>query len=306
LLVSTNFGSSLQSGKTIKIAAMRKLFVKKIIFPGLFGLIMAIFIIGLALLNWLFEEDGYELVQSISAHTESQSVLAVFAHPDDEQLVTGLLLKAAQSANTHTAVITATQGEAGTPLPQISRKKDLGIVRKAETLKNTWALGVDKHRVLNFPDGGLIDIPLDELVETIKAAMIEYRADLIVTFWPTSGFSNHEDHKRIGLAAEIAAVELRSSTNQGYQGPDHIAYTLAPTRMMNRFAGDVGKTVVANQPRANYAQDGEAWTKIRGWKIHASQRDYVMHAYGLPPWLIHRLYDKEFYYLIKAEDIPGR
>lgn len=81
---------------------------------------------------------------------------------------------------------------------------------------------------------------------------------------------------------------------------------LAPTRMMSRFAGENGRTVVANQPPANVAMPGEAWAKLRGWKIHASQRYFVRAAYGFPAWLVHRLYDKEFYYLIEAEDIPSR
>jgi hypothetical protein len=76
--------------------------------------------------------------------------------------------------------------------------------------------------------------------------------------------------------------------------------------MMRRFAGETGRRVVERQPLANIAQDGEAWAKIRGWEIHASQADYVRHAYGLPAWLVHRLYDKEHYYLIETSRIPER
>ena len=43
---------------------------------------------------------------------------------------------------------------------------------------------------------------------------------------------------------------------------------------------------------------GEGWAKIRGWDIHQSQGDFVQEVYGFPPWLVHRLYDKEHYHLV--------
>ncbi len=276
------------------------------IISGLVGaLLIALFGVLMAL-NWMFEEPGVRKVGSVAQHVEAQSVLAVFAHPDDEQLVTGLLIRAAKDKAIHTAALTATKGEAGTPMPQISRLEDLGQVRKAEALKNTWALGVDYHDVLDFPDSGLKDIPLKTLTDAVRQRMLRHRPDLVVTFWPESGFSDHADHKKMGLAAETVIQELRADPVDGYAGPSHIAYALAPTRMMGRFAGETGKRVVANQPPANVAMPGEAWAKLRGWKIHASQRNYVQHAYGLPAWFVHRLYDKEFYYLIEAKDIPER
>lgn len=285
---------------------MKTFIFKHRVLSGAAGALSLVLLAALLALNWMFEEPGVRKVASIAHHVEAKSVLAVFAHPDDEQLVTGFLIRAAQDEAIRTAALTATKGEAGTPMPQISRLEDLGQVRKAEALKNTWALGVDYHDVLDFPDSGLAITPLEELTAAVRTRMLRHKPDLVVTFWPESGFSDHADHKKMGLAAEIVTRELRADPAQGYAGPAHIAYALAPTRMMGRFAGETGKRVVANQPPANIAMPGEAWAKLRGWKIHASQRNYVQHAYGLPDWFVHRLYDKEFYYLIKAKDIPGR
>lgn len=273
---------------------------------GIAGAILIALLGALTALNWMFEETGVRKVGSLAHHVEAKSVLAVFAHPDDEQLVTGLLIRAAKDEAIRTAALTATKGEAGTPMPQISRAEDLGQVRKAEALKNTWALGVDYHDVLDFPDSGLKDIPLEDLAAAVRTRMLRHKPDLVVTFWPESGFSDHADHKKMGLAAETVIREMRANPVDGYAGPSHIAYALAPTRMMGRFAGETGKRVVANQPPANVAMPGEAWAKLRGWKIHASQRNYVQHAYGFPAWFVHRLYDKEFYYLIEAREIPVR
>ena len=35
--------------------------------------------------------------------------------------------------------------------------------------------------------------------------------------------------------------------------------------------------------------------KIRAWQTHRSQRDYVWRHSHLPPWLLYRLYDDEYY-----------
>jgi len=285
---------------------MKTFILRHKISTGLVAALLLLVIAVLAYLNWMFEENGVTEVDSVPHHVGAKSIFAAFAHPDDEQLVTGVLYRASADPAILTAAVTATKGEAGTPLPQVSRLSDLGTVRKAEALKNTWALGVDHHEVLDFPDGGLEGTPLTSLTSALRERMLQYKPNLVITFWPKSGFSGHADHKRIGLATETVIRDLLANPVGGYAGPSHIAYMLAPTRMMSRFAGDVGRNVVANQPRANIAQNGEAWAKIRGWEIHASQADYVQHAYGLPAWLIHRLFDKEFYYLIEAKDIPAR
>lgn len=270
------------------------------------GSLSVLLLIALAGFNWLFEETGVPKVKSIAHNVGAASVLGVFAHPDDEQLVTGVLIRAANDASIRTTALTATRGEKGTQRPQVARNEDLGYVRMAEALKNTWALGVDTHDVLDFPDGGLKDIPIDTLVNVVRERMVRHRADLIVTFWPESGFTGHADHMRMGLVAEKAILSLQSNPVDGYAGPGHIAYTLAPTRMMGRLGGDRGKMVVANQPIANVYQPGESWAKLRGWKIHASQRYFVKAAYGFPDWFIHRLYDKEFYYLVDTGNLPER
>jgi len=276
------------------------------IISGFIGAAVLLFLVTLGFLNWMFEESNVREVKSIAHQVEASSVMGVFARPDDETNVTGLLVRAAKDEAIETSALTATRGEAGTQVPQVARQKDLAWVRKAEALKNTWALGVDHHEVLNFPDGGLEDVPIDILASAVRDRMVKHKAELIVTFWPESGLSGHPDHRRMGLAAEEAIKQLKVNPVEGYAGPQHIAYVLAPTRMMGRFVGELGRFIVANQPPANYAQSGETKAKLRGWKIHASQRDYVKATYGMPDWFLYRLYDKEFYYLLDTGSIPER
>jgi LmbE family N-acetylglucosaminyl deacetylase len=224
-------------------------------------------------------------------------VLAIFAHPDDEQLVTGLLIRAREDDGATTRIVTFTRGEAGTPMPQISRREDLGTVRHAELLKNGYALGVSEQVVWEYPDGGLNDAYFEDYVAAVTAQIERMRPDLIVTFWPESGYTDHSDHKMVGRVATEAVDRLRTSNPA--IAPRAIAYVLAPRRMMERFGGATGVRIAANQPEPTHAMPGEGWAKIRGWRIHASQANFVRQVYGFPAWFLHRVHDKEHYLLVQ-------
>ncbi len=265
----------------------------------LISIITTVVLAASAALFWLdsqFEEPDARWVHSLAGEMGAASVLAIFAHPDDEQLVTGLLIRANENGGAITRIITSTKGEAGTPLPQISRIEDMGIIRYAEVLKNGYALGVAEQLVWDYPDGGLTDENFDEYVGRLQGQMVTWRPDLIVTFWPDSGFSNHSDHKTAGRAATEAVRRLRETAPDN--APKAIAYILAPRRMMRRFGGETGRVVADNQPAPTHEMPGEGWAKIRGWDIHASQRGYVQKNYGMPPAVVHRLYNKEHYYVL--------
>jgi LmbE family N-acetylglucosaminyl deacetylase len=245
-------------------------------------------------LRRLFTEPGAAPVPSLTAALGARRVVGVFAHPDDEQLVTGLLLRAHREG-AFTALVTATRGEAGTQSPVVARQRDLGAVREAELLKNGFALGVDEQEVWSYPDGGVPQVPLDELVARVEDALRRHRPDLVVTFWPASGATGHPDHMRIGLAAEQAIARLRASG----AGPRWLAYTLTPRRAFARFGGELGRRVAAETPEATHRMPGEIRAKLRGWRIHASQRDFVRAEFGVPASVLHRLWSEELYRVVE-------
>ena len=74
-------------------------------------------------------------------------------------------------------------------------------------------------------------------------------------------------------------------------------YTISPTKALSIFGGDVGKFVVDNQPKPEYAMSSEPQKKHQGWSIHASQANFMQESYYLPNWLIYSLWDQEFYHV---------
>jgi LmbE family N-acetylglucosaminyl deacetylase len=249
---------------------------------------------GILWLRSLFSEPGAVAVPSLTGALGAGRVLGVFAHPDDEQLVTGLLVRADREG-TFSALVTATRGEAGEQSPVVARQRDLGAVREAELLKNGFALGVDEQEVWRYPDGKLPDVPLDELVARVEEAVQRYRPDLVVSFWPASGATGHPDHMRIGLAAETAARRRAAAGD----GPRWLAYALTPRRALARFAGEQGLCIASATPDATHRVPGEAQTKLRGWRIHASQRDFVRKTWGLPARVLYWLWDEELYRVVE-------
>jgi LmbE family N-acetylglucosaminyl deacetylase len=241
----------------------------------------------------LFSVRSAQRVDSLAGALGAKRVVCVFAHPDDEQLVASLLLRA-KRGGAYTAIVTATRGEAGEQTPVVGRQRDLGAIRTAELLKSGFALGVDEQEIWDYPDGGVPSVPEEELVARVEAALARHQPDLVVSFWPASGATGHPDHMRMGLATEGALARLRAGG-----GPRWLAYTLTPPRAFARFGGAHGRRVAENTPEATHRMPGESTAKLRGWRIHASQRDFVRHTFGIPARLLYWLWDEELYRVVE-------
>lgn len=267
------------------------------------GVIAIALVAGVLYMRSYFSAPSAKGVASVVGEVGAKRVLGVFAHPDDEQLVTGFFSYAKEKDGAFTALVTGTKGEAGHQAPTVARQQDLGIVRKAEALKNGFALGIDDQEVWDYADGGVPEASLDEIVARVSAKIAAVQPELVVTFWPASGATGHKDHMRMGLAAETAVKQVRASLAgaSGYKGPRWIVYVITPPNGLRTFGGETGKFVADNQPDATHAMPGNIPAKMRGWKIHASQEHYVQAAYGFPDWLLYLLWDQEYYRVVDLD-----
>jgi N-acetyl-1-D-myo-inositol-2-amino-2-deoxy-alpha-D-glucopyranoside deacetylase len=135
------------------------------------------------------------------------SLLAVFAHPDDESLAAGGLLARQAAAGGRTAVVTATWAA--------------GTERAAELAEALRILGAGEPRMLGYADARvpesatgrprLCDAPLDEVVRHLVAHIREFRPEIVVTHDAYGGLTGHPDHvhtHRVAvLAVEAAGLE---------------------------------------------------------------------------------------------------
>ena len=123
------------------------------------------------------------------------TVLAVWAHPDDESYLCAGLMARAVRAGDRVVCITATRGELGSPDEEKwPPGAPLAAVRTAEMEAALAVLGITEHHWLDYPDGGCAQVDQDEAVRRVAAVMSEVRPDTVLTFGP-DGMTGHDDHQ---------------------------------------------------------------------------------------------------------------
>ena len=137
------------------------------------------------------------------------SILAVFAHPDDEAYLAGALMAVAVDAGRRVVCVTATRGELGFPDDDPRSIDERKAIREAELDASLDVLGVHEHLWLDYPDGGCAAVPVEEPVARLRSLMDEMQPDTVLTFGPDGG-TCHPDHIAAGrwttLACRAASV----------------------------------------------------------------------------------------------------
>ncbi|MEV0223144.1 PIG-L family deacetylase [Streptomyces sp. NPDC050704] len=128
------------------------------------------------------------------------SLLAVFAHPDDESLWSGGVLARHAAGGARTAVVTATWA------PDTRRGAEL-----AEALR---ILGAGKPRMLGYADARapqsapgrvrFCDAPLDETTGRLVAHLREFRPEVVITHDAYGGLTGHPDHVHVHRVTTLA------------------------------------------------------------------------------------------------------
>lgn len=126
---------------------------------------------------------------------KNKVVLGIFAHPDDEVIISGFLLRAISlGADVH--LITATAGEAGkikNPKLQGEKTKDL---RTKEYNDACIYIGTSSHQLLDMKDGQGSNWDEQILANQLKDIIVELKPDYVITF-PLNGGNGHPDHKKV-------------------------------------------------------------------------------------------------------------
>jgi LmbE family N-acetylglucosaminyl deacetylase len=136
--------------------------------------------------------------------SKKRTLLAIFAHPDDEAFGTGgtLTKYAAEGVDVH--LIMATSGDAG----QISRAElatmeTIAQVREEELRAACRHYGINPPHLLRFPDGQTTVVNQKEAVEKIVALIRQLQPQVILTFGP-EGVYGHYDHIAVHRWTTIA------------------------------------------------------------------------------------------------------
>ncbi|CAN0602583.1 unnamed protein product, partial [Ectocarpus sp. 12 AP-2014] len=129
--------------------------------------------------------------------------MAIFAHPNDETVISPVLAKYASMANVH--IVIATDGRYGVADHfGVSQGDSLVAIRALEMICACEKLGVYPPHFLEAKDGlGLngnnnFYTEIAQLKARIKRKIEELNPDIILTFGP-EGDTGHPDHRMVGL-----------------------------------------------------------------------------------------------------------
>ena len=151
-----------------------------------------------------------------------RSLLAVFAHPDDESLACGGLLAWCAHLGARVSLLCLTDGGHGAGTPPEGER--LGQLRARELDEACRALGVADVALLHHEDGMLPWVDRHQLEADIRQAIERLRPEVVITF-DEDGLYWHPDHIAVHerTTAAVAAA--------GSGGPALYYVTIPPGGM---------------------------------------------------------------------------
>jgi LmbE family N-acetylglucosaminyl deacetylase len=167
----------------------------------------------------------------------SRTLMAVFAHPDDESFgCGGTLARYGAEPEVRVVLVCATRGEAGEISdPSLATPERLGEAREQELRCACGLLGIDALYFLDYRDSGMAGTPenqhpralamadFDEAVGKIVACIRRERPDVVVTFDESGGYG-HPDHVAVHYHTEAAFAAAADPTRY----PEQIEAGLEP------------------------------------------------------------------------------
>lgn len=133
------------------------------------------------------------------------TLMAVFAHPDDEAFGSGGSLAKYAAEGCDVYLVTATRGEAGQIAePDLATQANLPFVREQELRCACRIYGMHPPIFLDYLDGQLTLVHQGQAVARLVRILRELRPQVLITFGP-DGIYGHYDHLAVHRWASIAA-----------------------------------------------------------------------------------------------------
>ena len=249
----------------------------------------------------------------------NHTILAVFAHPDDE-IGAGSTLARYNDAGVRTVLICATRGEAATIYcPDCATPDTLAEVRTLELTRACEHLGISELRWLDWPDGGVKDVPREEAIREVVEIIRDVRPTVVITH-PENGLYPHPDHLAIW---EIVAAAFPAAADVGQfpeAGPAWTAARLFTRAMPQSFFerapglsdfrvelnGELLPFMGTPDHDISVIMHVEPWVSRRmaAWDCHRSQHNPKGFSSVMPDGLRHEMAAHEHFLLAAGVPLP--
>ncbi len=160
-------------------------------------------------------------------------ILNVYAHPDDESFGNSGTNALYAGRGTEVSLICFTHGEAG-ETNGVCALSELGEVRAGELRAACAVLGIRRHELWDYPDGGLADVDDEEAIGGLTAAYAAIAPEVIITH-SDDGITRHPDHLAVSKWATEAFKRMRNNPGRA-AAPSRLYWRVVPSGYREKMA----------------------------------------------------------------------
>jgi len=175
------------------------------------------------------------LLAPVLCLAQKRSLLAAFAHPDDEVWWgTGALLARYAQEGHDVHLVTVTSGQLGvTSHAGIPAGPELGAAREEELRCSARELGIHPAIAFGFHDQGLATaLVMDEVARRLRQVINHVKPEVIITHGP-DGISGHIDHR----ITSVVVTEAFQEQERLQHRPGKLYYITYPESRIPVVAG---------------------------------------------------------------------
>jgi N-acetyl-1-D-myo-inositol-2-amino-2-deoxy-alpha-D-glucopyranoside deacetylase len=243
--------------------------------------------------------------------TLNPSLLAIFAHPDDEAFSSGGTLAHYANLGVEVNLLCSTRGEAGKITDPTLTIEDLGRHREHELREACKTLGVNQPIFLGYRDSGRLErLRKDDPLASINADPREIEAkvreqverlqpQVMLSFDPHGGY-DHPDH----IVIHQAALAAFFSSGHFPNPPQRLFYTASPLEVMKTWVNMPGGPMTPGMTAEVYGVSDETIAfkhdvskyveqKRAAIQLHGSQTGPTSRIGQMPPEYLEKMRERQ-------------
>lgn len=266
---------------------------------ALAGLAAVLFMVANARVN----DGDVPVADSLLVPGAPKTVLAVWAHPDDEITSAGTLARLAKEEGARVVLVYMSKGEAAKGLGYTADQ--LAKLRPPEAQAAGRALGAARVVVLDYPDGGLTDVDATAAQAAIRRIIDEEKPGVVISFDEKVGFYGHPDHAQTGrwvrAVVDEGLAEPGFPVKRLYQATLPASMVELALKLVDAFRTRYPQDPAQGLPAPDLAIriPSQAASKRAVLDAHTTQAKIIADVQPgydkVPAWLYYRLFDREYY-----------
>lgn len=218
----------------------------------------------------------------------TRTLLAIFAHPDDEAFGIGGTLARYAHEGVRVVLICATRGESGKITdPSIPADVDKAALREQELQQACQALEIEAPIFLDYHDSGrhertqydnpraLMNVNEDEIAGVLLEHIATIKPQVMLSFDP-HGIYGHIDHIKMHRAA-TAAFWAAGGVMQ--PAPQRLFYTVMATRRMQQMTEAQYNSVLSELDPRRYGVSDDSLAALLNVEAYAAQKEAAIRAH---------------------------